>query len=333
MIGPIGARRVAVAIVSSCLLLSGCATSETGAATPAASSSSPARQISAAPTAAASPTADATTGTATARITARKPAPKTRSTRDASTEQTQARPMIVIDPGHSGRSIRSRDNRAGLIDFDYPNYPEMYEVFQVSTCVARNLRAIGYRVILTKKRATSSVSLADRARIADHAHAVLAISVHNDHSQGPSFQAVYSQRGVRHHGRYHQMWRGRGSHRTVFRHPTIARKSARDTRLIARERSKAQGRPVEITEENFTGRAGLEPGNLALVQLLSHVPWVYSEAGARTGGSTTRRMTLRAQAAYAKGILDGIVAAVPVTGAHPESKAAIRQCIRQQRNG
>lgn len=77
----------------------------------------------------------------------------------------------------------------------------------------------------------------------------------------------------------------------------------------------------------------MEPGNLALVQLLSHVPWVYSEAGARRHGSTTRPMTVKARTGYAKGILNGIVAAVPLKGAKPEPRAAMRQCILRHRNG
>jgi N-acetylmuramoyl-L-alanine amidase len=241
--------------------------------------------------------------------------------------------VIVIDPGHSGRSIRHRNKATGLVDFDYPNQPEMTEVFGISICVAADLRKIGYRVVLTKKKATSTVSLTRRARIADKAHADLAISVHDDHTQTKSFQAVYSQRGVKHHGHYHAMWRGSGADRTVFDRPAVARKSAHDARLIAAARRRDQHRSVAITEEDFTGRSGLEPGNLALVQLLTKVPWVYSESGARTGGSTTRRMTVHDETLYAKGILDGIVAAVPVKGARPESTAALRRCIVRHRNG
>lgn len=246
--------------------------------------------------------------------------------------------MIVIDPGHSGHSIRHRNKATGLIDFDYPNQPEMTEVFDVSTCVASDLRRIGYRVVLTKRRATSTVSLTRRAQIANSAHADLAISVHDDHSQTKSFQAVYSQLGIKHHGRYHAMWRGSGADRTVFHRPEVASKSAHYARVIGRARRHAQHRPVEITEENFTGRTGLEPGNLALVQLLARVPWVYSESGAKTHGSTTTRLAIKAQTAYAKGILDGITTAVPIgagpiQGAGPEPRAAVRRCIVRHRNG
>lgn len=241
--------------------------------------------------------------------------------------------MIVIDPGHSGHSIRHRNKATGLIDFDYPNQPEMTEVFGISTCVATDLRHIGYQVILTKKNVDSTVSLTRRAQIANQAHADLAISVHDDHTQTGSFQAVYSQRGITHDGRYHPMWRGSGANRTVFNRPGVAKKSARYTRLIAEARSKAQHQPVQITEEDFTGRSGLEPGNLALVQLLAKVPWVYSESGAKTHGSTTEPLTIEAETAYATGILDGIVAAVPIKGAKAESMAAVGQCIVRHRNG
>jgi len=138
--------------------------------------------------------------------------------------------VIVIDPGHSGRSIRSRTTN-GLLDFDYPNEPEMTETFDVSSCVAEGLRADGYRVIMTKKHSGDSVSLTERAEIADRAHADLAISVHNDHGQGPSFQATYSQLGVKTGGRYHPMYRGTGNRRTVFDHPKVARASDRVGRV------------------------------------------------------------------------------------------------------
>ena len=69
-------------------------------------------------------------------------------------------------------------------------------MFDVSSCVARALRTDGYRVLLTKAHALDSVSLANRAAIADQAKADLAISVHDDHSQSAGFQATYDQRGL-----------------------------------------------------------------------------------------------------------------------------------------
>lgn len=243
-------------------------------------------------------------------------------------------PVIVIDPGHSGSSISSIDATTGLRDIDYPNYPEIYEVFDISTCVAQGLRTDGYRVVLTKRRALDSVGLAARARIADEADAALAISVHDDHSQTSAFQATYSQRGLKRDGRYPAMYRGSGASRTVYDHPAAARASERAASLIARERTAAQGRRVSVRENTFTGRPPLEPGNLALVQLLSRVPWVYNEAGARVGGSTTTAMSIATERAYAKGLLLGVQAAVPLASGRVTQPSrglrGLRACLVDQ---
>ena len=238
--------------------------------------------------------------------------------------------MIVIDPGHSGRSIRSHTTN-GLLDYDYPNQPEIAEVFDVSSCVTAGLRSDGYQVIMTKASVTASVSLTERARIADRARAALAISVHDDHSQTRAFEATYSQRGVAVGGRYPVMYRGTGSHRTVFDRPAVARASQRYAEIIAARRTAAQGRRVRVTENSFTGRPPLEPGNLALVQLLSDVPWVYNEMGALTGGSSTRRLSLADETGYAKGVLEGIESAVPRSVSFaPTSTATVRQCLQKR---
>ena len=235
-------------------------------------------------------------------------------------------PLIVVDPGHSGRSIRSTDRATGLLDIDYPNYPEIYEMFDVSTCVGQGLRTDGYRVTLTKRKTLDDVSLAARAKVANDGRAALAISVHDDHSQGPGFQATYSQRGVKHDGKYHAMYRGSGSKRTVFADEAVAKASEKAAAAIARARTDAQGRKVSVRENTYTGRSPLEPGNLAIVQLLAKVPWVYNEAGAKSGGSTTRAMSIATEEAYAKGLLVGVEAAVPLpAGAVAQPSAGTKQ--------
>ncbi|WP_375432219.1 N-acetylmuramoyl-L-alanine amidase [uncultured Friedmanniella sp.] len=240
-------------------------------------------------------------------------------------------PVILLDPGHSGRSIRSTDATTGLRDIDYPNHPEIDEVFNVSFCVGEALRRDGYRVFSTKKRARDSVGLAARARLASTVHADLAVSVHDDHSQTIGFEATYSQRGVKHDGRYHAMYRGSGRTRTVFDRPTVARRSEQAAITIARARTRAQGRPVDVRENTFTGRAPLEPGNLALVQLLSAVPWVYNEMGALTNGNPTTRLSLAAERGYAEGLLVGIEEAVPLATAGKPSTGGLENCLTRRR--
>ncbi len=253
-------------------------------------------------------------------------APSAAPSSTASRTPAAAAPLIVIDPGHSGRSIRSTDAATGLRDIDYPNYPEIYEMFDVSSCVGAGLRADGYRVTLTKTKALDSVGLAARAKVANDAQAALAVSVHDDHSQGPDFQAVYSQRGIRHNGDYHAMYRGSGRSRTVFSDTGVAAESEKAAAVIARQRTQAQGRTVAVRENVYSGRAPLEPGNLAIVQLLAKVPWVYDEVGAKAGGSTTRAMSIATEQAYAKGLLLGIEAAVPLSaGAVAQPSAGVQQ--------
>ena len=235
----------------------------------------------------------------------------------------------MIDPGHSGRSIRSVDAATGLRDIDYPNYPEIYEVFDISACVARGLRLDGYRVVLAKKHALDSVGLAARARLATRLDADLAISVHNDHGQTADFEATYDQRGRAQNGRYPVMYRGSGRARTVFDRPAVAKRSQRYAKIIAAARTTTQGRPVGVRVNTFTGRAPLEPGNLALVQLLTEVPWVYNEMGAKTAGSVTRAVSIDSELGYARGLLLGVERSVPVAaGPVSQPSAGARQLRR-----
>jgi hypothetical protein len=126
------------------------------------------------------------------------------------------------------------------------------------------------------------------------------------------------------------MYRGTGRHRTVFDRPGVALASDRYAKIIARARTSAQGRRVTVRVNSYNGRAPLEPGNLAIVQLLADVPWVYNEMGALTGGSTTTRLSLDAETGYATGLLDGVEAAVP-NGGSQTSRATIRACLAARR--
>jgi N-acetylmuramoyl-L-alanine amidase len=320
-----GSRALTALVIAGVLGLAGCAAdAPRPALAPAPPRSSPTPLLTPSPT----PSSRATPGPMPS--TPATPRPTNRPS--ARPPRTVAGPMVVIDPGHSGQSIRSTDAATGLHDIDYPNYPEIYEMFDVSSCVAAGLRTDGYRVRLTKAHALDSVGLAARARVANQAHAALAISVHDDHSQGPGFEATYSQRGVRHGGAYHPMYRGTGSRRTVYRNATVAKASERAAAVLARERASAQGRPVSVRENIYTGRPPLEPGNLALVQLLADVPWVYNEMGAKTRGSTTRAMSIASETAYATGLLRGVEAAVPPGGkgglARPSAGSkGLRSCL------
>lgn len=266
-------------------------------------------------------------------VSSATPAPR-RSTSSPVERPAAPGPLIVIDPGHSGKAIRSTATH-GLRDIDYPNYPEIYEMFDVSTCVARALRFDGYRVKLTKAHVLSSVSHSQRAAVANTNHAALAISVHDDHGVSARFEHTYDQRGTRRSdGSYPAMYRGTGSQRLVYDHPDTAKRSQTYAQAIARARTTARQRSVTVAQNSYDGRFPLEPGNLALVQLFSTVPWVYNEMGALTAGRTGQAMSIDSETAYAVGLLTGVEAAVPLVAgrANPPTSSAstLHDCLVQQ---
>ena len=82
-----------------------------------------------------------------------------------------ARPVVVIDPGHGGVDPGATGLRGAL---------EKDVVFRFATALAARLEAGGrYRVVMTRT-GDSFVSLGDRVRIARDADAALLISVHAD---------------------------------------------------------------------------------------------------------------------------------------------------------
>jgi N-acetylmuramoyl-L-alanine amidase len=208
-------------------------------------------------------------------------------------------PVIVLDPGHSGKDLKVVDPRTGLVDHDYPNHPEMEEMFRVAEQVGAILEKAGYQVVYTKKAVTDSVSLRERATIAQNARAALAVSIHDDHTQPfGTFAQVYAQRvGA---------WRGGTADkpRAVFDNAAVAARSQSLADIFASERARAEGHKVTVTAVSFSGRAGLEPGNIPEVQLFAgagdhRVPWIYNEVGGIGFGA-------RQEAAYAQGLAKAI---------------------------
>ena len=189
------------------------------------------------------------------------------------TAAATTKPIIELDPGHSGTDISSIDPTTGLIDHDYPNTPEITEMFTLATDLKTKLEAAGYQVFLTKANVNDSVSLRQRADKASADKANLVISLHDDHSQSfGSFKQVYVQKVG--------LYRATASGQHIeFTDAALAAKSQQFGTIFQQERQKTEGGTVTIKDNSFDGRAGISPGNIALVQLLSTVPWVYNEVG------------------------------------------------------
>lgn len=242
-----------------------------------------------------------------------------------------AQKTIVIDPGHSGKSITTQDE-SGLKDFDYPNPSEAKpleneEMMYVALNLKKKLASDGYRVVLTKgndldvddaktvrsdavkKGARESVSLRERADIANAQNADLAISLHDDHGQQWDWAELYTQKV----GLYRTGTKGK----VEFTDKAVATESQRIGAIFVTERAKAEKHPVknidayfgEGTPETNKERPGLNGGNIPQVMLYAQVPWVYNEVGAAPVGQHLSQERLDQ---YVAGNYEAIKKALPV---------------------
>lgn len=216
----------------------------------------------------------------------------------------------MLDPGHSP-TIQSIDPTTGLNVSDYENDPEMGDVFAVALLVKSQLQAAGYRVVMTKSSATDRVSLAQRAAIANSVHAALALSIHDQ--AGPSGGITFGQGNdivyYQSVGTYRQSTYG---NRVYFTDSRVAGLSSKYASVFGTYRAKAEGHAMTV-QGNVgydLGSRGLAPGNIWMVQLLSHVPWIYNEAGGNSAGMVGLSPTDRHR--YANGLVASVEHCVPI---------------------
>jgi N-acetylmuramoyl-L-alanine amidase len=212
-----------------------------------------------------------------------------------------APPVIVLDPGHSGTSVTTIDPETHIMDKEYPNTPEMEDVFAVATILKAKLEAAGYTVLMTKQAYTDTVTKRQRIDLANNNRAALAVSIHTGGSTFGNWGQIYVQRldGYR---------ADICGNKVYFNLPAITSLSQQYGQIFLAERRRIEGDSIVVTVDSFDSR-DLAPGNLPIVQLWSTVLWIYCEAGALQSDND--------QELYAQSLYNSIVACVPITGATP----------------
>lgn len=175
-----------------------------------------------------------------------------------------APPVIVLDPGHSGTSVTTIDPATQIMDKEYPNIPEMQDVFTVATILKAKLEAAGYTVLMTKQAYTDTVTKRQRVDLANNNQAALAVSIHTSGSIFGNWGQIYVQRLDGYRGDI-------CGNKAYFNLPAIASLSQQYGQIFLAERRKIEGDSIVVTVDSFDSR-DLAPGNLPIVQLWSTVP-------------------------------------------------------------
>ena len=238
---------------------------------------------------------------------------------------TAKRPVVVLDPGHSGGpnfnstaevdspkrvtalGIRFRPvdiDHSGIMSIDNGGAPgELVTMWRAALRIQKILRSAGYTADLTKSRVNENVGLLDRVREAINDHATIAVSLH--YTGGVRFGEANAHFGVtpQQVGRYRTNVSNGDTIR--FTNARVAAESQRDARIIQRARAAAGDRVrVAPLDESFPKSRGLPAyGNISIVQVVDQrFPWIYNEDG--DIGFNFR--------AYTTGIAKGIERAVPI---------------------
>jgi N-acetylmuramoyl-L-alanine amidase len=249
------------------------------------------------------------------------------STQDAEPAPTctAKRPVVVLDPGHSGGlnfdstaevdspepvtalgiTFRPVDiDDSGIMSIDNGGAPgERVTMWHAALRIQKILRSAGYTVDLTKSSVNENVGLLSRVREAINDHATIAISLH--YTDGIPFGQANAHFGVtpQQVGLYRTNITNGDTIR--FTNARVATESRRDAKIIQQARAAAgDGVDVAPLDESFPKSRGLPAyGNISIVQVVDQrFPWIYNEDG--DIGFNFHD--------YTRGIANGIELAVPI---------------------
>jgi hypothetical protein len=191
-------------------------------------------------------------------------------------------------------------------DWEYDNGAENHEMYDVCVLVRDGwpgfpgLLERGYRVNLTKTGPDDIVSKRARVNVAIINNADLFASVHRDAHTFGTWGHVYVQRV--------NDWRyDVNGVKKYFTLADVAAESKRIGDAILKARKTIEGSAITMAVQNYTGRGGNIPGgNLTITQLWNTRPALLLEAGVCNTEAKKQK--------YAQGIVNGIIAALPIGG-------------------
>ena len=222
---------------------------------------------------------------------------------------TAKRPVVVLDPGHSGgpnfdstaevdgpKAVTALGITFHPVDIDHSDIQsidnggapgELLTMWRAALRIQKILRSAGYTAELTKSSAIENVGLLERVREAINDHAMIAVSLH--YTGGIPFGEANAHFGVtpQQVGRYRTNASNGDTIR--FTNGRVAAEAQRDAKISQQARAAAgDGVHVAPLDASFPKSRGLPAyGNISIVQVVDQrFPWIYTRTATSDSIST-----------------------------------------------
>lgn len=226
------------------------------------------------------------------------------------TESTVNAPVVYLDPGHSGQDINKIDQKTNIRDHDYPNIPELNDVWDVSKLAKEKLEKDGYKVILSKESADEKSSLRTKASKADKNNADIAVSIHTDPNLPNTGWITIPK--------VDQFRMSENDKKVKYNNSDSAEKSQKYSDSFLSGRKAQEGDDIIMKDLSFEGRPGLASGNIPLIMLFSETPWIYLEKK-----SSDKGLSKNQKNEYAESIYKSITSSLPITN---DTSSSVEDC-------
>jgi N-acetylmuramoyl-L-alanine amidase len=216
------------------------------------------------------------------------------------TETKAEKPIVYLDPGHSGKDINKIDQQTNIRDHDYPNFPEIFDVWEVSQITKEKLEKDGYEVVLSKDKAEETSSLRSKASKADNSNADIAISIHTDPDLPNTGWITIPK--------VDQYRISENNKKVKYNSGATAEKSLKHSESFLANRKESEGNDIVMKDLNFENRPGLAGGDIPLIMLFSDTPWIYLEKKSSDSGLSKKQKD-----DYAESIYKSITSSLPIS--------------------